>query len=159
MYASLLVTMVWVPGVVAGSAVTLGEPGRICGKLLDFEQATVAGDGARLPLDDLHAVVFGRIVAGSDHDAAVDPVFGTAEHGVINFFGAAEPDIDNIDSLGQQTMGYAVGDEWAGQAHITANDHFFDPAMLGKCQGNAKGKLFVEIFRDFTPDVIGGKTA
>ena len=70
-----------------------GSPGDPLGHL---QQARFAGHRPRPPGDEFHAVVVGRIMAGGDDDAAVDTLRLQAEGGMVDLFGAADPEIEDI---------------------------------------------------------------
>jgi hypothetical protein len=65
----------------------------LLGQVLDLEQPRVAADRTRTLAHELHAVVVLRVVAGGDHDAAVDTL---VEGGEVDLLGAALTDVEHV---------------------------------------------------------------
>ena len=109
--------------------------------------------------DQFHAVIVCRIVAGGHHDAAVHPPVLAAENGMVDLFGAAEPEIQDIHPVSKQGFGQRPGQFGAGEAHVPADDDFFKGKQLGKGQADPAGDCRIQLIGHPAPDIIGGKTA
>ena len=77
------------PGPAGKTGLHVGKPG-LGGCFFGHRiQTRVPGDGPGAALDQFHAVIIGRIMAGRDHDAAVDPFLFSGKHGKVDLFRAA----------------------------------------------------------------------
>ena len=78
----------------------------------------VGADGLALLAHQLEAVVVGRIVAGGDHEAAVElPVEG----GEVHALGAAQADVDHVDAGIGEAADQCLRELLAGEADVAAH--------------------------------------
>ena len=100
------------------------------------------------------AVIFGRVVRASDHDAGVG---FTMFDGEVQHRRGAEADIFNVDADIIQAADQGVGHAGRGEATIIADADIF-PALAfdGRAEGEAKriGVLFKEIVADDAAHVV-----
>ncbi len=81
-------------------------------------QAAVGADRLRLLAHELHAVVVRRVVAGGDHDAAVEAL---GEGGEVDPFRAAEADVGDVDAGVGQAPDQCLAELFAGEADVAAD--------------------------------------
>ncbi len=127
--------------------------GRIGGNRVgDCEQAGIGADRPGILLDQLHAVVIHRVVAGGDHHAAGRAQMVGLE---IDFFRAAQADVDHLAPGTTQAGGQCILQRRAGQAHIVAEDHWTGSELRGQGDADAAGQVFVQFFRHTAADIVG----
>ena len=129
-------------------------PGR--GQPFDLVQPGVAAQGPGPLPDELHAVVFRGVVAGGDHDAAVQAQMGGGE---VDLLRAAEPQVPDLDPGVVETGGQGLGQGQAGEAYIPPHRHPGRGQEGGISPADPVGQVLVEFAGDPAPDVIGFKTA
>ena len=121
------------------------------GQIADGEQAAVAADRLGLLAHQLHAVVIHRIVAGGDHDSAVETMM---EGGEINLLGAARADVHHIRAAFQQPLGYGRAQRWTAQPHVVAHRHLARPQQFGIRPTDAPGQILVQFVGNPPANVI-----
>ena len=117
----------------------------------DFLQARVGTDRPRATADKLHAVVFGRIMAGRDHDAPVGLQIGRGE---INHFRAALADIDDVGAAIPQAVAQGLDQGRPRQPDIVADDDVFRPEQGAKHLAHSIRQFLIHFVGNFPADVI-----
>ena len=128
---------------------TLGQP-------FDLEQAGVAADWPGVVAHQLHAVVILGIVAGRDHDAAIELV---VEGGKVDLLGAALADVIDIDPALAQAAHHLGGHLRTGEADVVPDHHLAWLEVGREGAADAPGDLVIELVGDAAADVVGLEAA
>ena len=121
-------------------------------QLADVLQAGVAADRPGLLAHELHAVVVRRVVAGRDHDPAVEFL---RERREINPLGAAQADVEYVHARIGQAADQRLGQFRARQADVAADRDALRLQPFGVGAADGVGRLGVEFLRDAATDVVG----
>ena len=108
--------------------------------------------GLRLLAHELHAVVVRRVVAGGDHDAAVE---ASGEGGEVDAFGAAQADVVDVDAGVGQAADQRLAELLAGQADVAADADALGLEEGGVGLADLVGQVFVQFGGDASADVVG----
>ena len=108
--------------------------------------------GFDLLAHELHAVVVRRIVAGGDHDAAVE-AYG--EGGEVDALGAAEADVVDVDARIGEAADQRVAELVAREADVAADADAFGLEEGRVGLADLVGEVFVEFGGDASADVVG----
>src|SRR5690625_7420049 len=111
----------------------------------------VATDRPRALTHHFHTVVIDRVVAGGDNDAAVSLEMC---RGKINFFRAAQADVDNIRPFVLNSTRHGLLKSLAGQAHVYALDNRFWFEKTGIGPSYSVSAIFFKIFEQLESIVI-----
>ena len=129
----------------------------IAGKSESFDilQARIRTDRNPLFPYDLDAIVIGGIMAGGNHETAVQSVMESTE---IHHFRAAETDVIYIGARIHKTLCCGLADFSGTGPHIEADAHGF--GMIQRSIGPAHpiGQLFVHLTGHNPPDIISFKS-
>lgn len=90
------------------------------GKCSDIAKTRVTTDRSTAFPNQFRTVVVHGIMACRDHDTAADIALEGLE---VDFFRPAQADIDDIRATVQKAFGHSLGQRWALQAHIVADDN------------------------------------
>ena len=115
-------------------------------------QAGVAADRLGMLAHQLHAVVTLGVMAGGDHDAAVG--FQVAG-GEVDFFGAAQAQVEHIGAGFGQALDQGSGQAWAFQAHVAPDDIGLAVQFGDQRTTDTVGDVVIEIGRDLATNVVG----
>ena len=123
---------------------------------LDFARSRlrlerVAGDRTRFFADELHAVVLFRVVAGRDHDAAVEFEMSRRK---VDHFRAALADIHDIAAGFREAANECIADGRTGQADVVADSDFLRVKQARENAADAVSEVFVDVFRIDAADII-----
>ena len=91
-------------------------------------------------------------MAGGNLDTAVDVEM---KGGEIDFLGADEADVDDVDAGVHQAFGQRLLERLTGQAHIAAHHDAAGFEEFAISAANAACDIFVEFITQPAPDVIG----
>src|SRR5690625_5322412 len=78
--------------------------------------------------------------------------------GKINFFRAAQADVDNIRPFVLNSTRHGLLKRLAGQAHVSAHDNRFWFEKTGIGPAYAVSDIFVKFFAQLATNVVGFKT-
>ena len=131
----------------AGQVACCDQPGHLF-------QPRFAGDRPRPFNYQLHAVVVGRIVAGGDDHAPVDAVRFHAEGGVIDLFGAAEPQIDYVGAHLLQAFCQRCAKFLAAQPDIASDHDLLETVYRGETATDLPGEFRIQLVRNSSPDIV-----
>ena len=122
--------------------------------LLDVLEARVARNRARLLADELHAVVLFRVVAGRDHDAAVEAEMRRRE---VDHLRAALADVHDVAAGFREALDERVADGRAREADVMADSDFLRVEEAREDAADAIRELFVDVLRIHAADVVSAK--
>ena len=124
------------------------------GKILDILESRVAGNRDRLFADQLHAVIVFRIMAGRDHDAAVQ---SQMERGEINHLGAALPDVHHVTARLRQAARQRLRDRRTGQPDIVPHCHALRAQKLDESLAHTISEFLVDLIGINAAHVVSAK--
>ena len=133
-----------------------GGKSRAGGQPFDLFETGVAAQRPGLFPHELHAVVFGGVVAGGDHDAAVQ---SQVRSGEIDLLRAAQPQVPDLHPAVVEARGEGLGQGEAGEAYIPPHRHPGRGQKRGISPADPVSQVLVEFPGNPAPDVIGFKTA
>src|SRR5690606_4658061 len=122
----------------------------------NLRQAVVAAHRAGALADELDAVVVDGVVAGGDHQAAVE---AAVEGGEVDLLGAALADPGDVAAGVADAVGHRLAKTGAGEADVVPHHDVAGVEHLGKGAADAVGDLGVELIGHPTADVVGLEAA
>jgi len=93
-------------------------------------------------------------MACRDHDTAADIALEGLE---VHFFRPAQADIDDIRATVQKAFGHGLGQRWALQAHIVADDNLSGIEVLSISSSDTVGDVRIQFIRHASTDIVGFK--
>ena len=121
---------------------------------LDVLEARVARNRARLLADELHAVVLFRVVAGRDHDAAVEAEMRRRE---VDHLRAALADVHDVAAGFREALDERVADGRAREADVVADSDFLRVEEAREDAADAVRELFVDVLGIDAADVVSAE--
>ena len=128
----------------------------LLGQLANVLQTRVLTDGTGLLVHELQAVVVGRIVAGGDHDAAVQFIVEGRE---IHHLGAAATDVQDLHAAVHETPGQGVPDNGTGMADVVTHGHALRAGEGGIGPTDTPGDVLVQFIRHPATGIVSLETA
>ena len=126
------------------------------GQAFDLFEAGVAAQRPGLFPDELHAVVFRGVVAGGDHNAAVQP---QVRGGEVDLLRAAQPQVPDLHPGVVEAGGQGLSQGEAGEAYIPPHRHPDRRQKRRISPADPVSQVLVEFLGNPAPNVIGLKTA
>ena len=111
-------------------------------QLFDILEACIAADRAGLPANQLHSVIFLRIMARGNHNPAVKLQMSCGE---INHFRSALSDIHNVTAGISQSVNKCLGNRRSRKTDVMSHSYLFRVKKLYKGTAYTVSQLLIDL--------------